>query len=91
MIQGLLSDGEELGIRLSYKEQPTPGGIAQAFVIGADFVGDSPVGLILGDNIFYGNDMIGELERSVELQIRGEDLRISCPGSRAVRRRRVQR
>ena len=69
MIQGLLSDGEELGIRLSYKEQPTPGGIAQAFVIGADFVGDSPVGLILGDNIFYGNDMIGELERSVELQI----------------------
>ena len=68
MIQGLLSDGEELGMRLSYREQPTPGGIAQAFVIGADFVGDSPVCLILGDNIFYGNDMIGELERSVELQ-----------------------
>ncbi len=68
MIEGLLGDGQELGMRLTYREQPTPGGIAQAFVIGADFVDDTPVCLILGDNIFYGNDMIGSLEQSVELQ-----------------------
>ena len=68
MIEGLLSDGRELGIQLRYREQPTPGGIAQAFLIGADFIGDAPVCLILGDNILYGNDMIGELERSVQLR-----------------------
>jgi glucose-1-phosphate thymidylyltransferase len=68
MIEGLLSDGQKLGIQLHYREQPTPGGIAQAFLIGADFMGDAPVCLILGDNILYGNDMIGELERSVQLR-----------------------
>src|SRR5688500_7449939 len=52
MISGLLGSGEDLGMRLSYREQPRPGGIAQAFVIGADFIGTSPVCLILGDNIF---------------------------------------
>jgi glucose-1-phosphate thymidylyltransferase len=67
MIRGLLGDGSELGIRLSYLEQPKPGGIAQAFVIGADFVGSSPVCLILGDNIFYGNDLIRLLERFSDL------------------------
>jgi glucose-1-phosphate thymidylyltransferase len=67
MIRGLLGDGEDLGIRLSYCEQARPGGIAQAFVIGADFIGDSPVCLILGDNIFYGNDLIAALERSTGL------------------------
>jgi glucose-1-phosphate thymidylyltransferase len=68
MISGLLGDGTELGIRLSYREQPRPGGIAQAFIIGADFVGQSPVCLVLGDNIFYGNDLINALERSAGLQ-----------------------
>jgi glucose-1-phosphate thymidylyltransferase len=67
MIRGLLGDGSELGIRLSYLEQPKPGGIAQAFVIGADFVGSTPVCLILGDNIFYGNDLIRLLERFSDL------------------------
>jgi glucose-1-phosphate thymidylyltransferase len=64
MIRELLGDGGELGMRLSYREQPTPGGIAQAFVIGAEFIASSPVCLILGDNIFYGNDLIRLLEGS---------------------------
>jgi glucose-1-phosphate thymidylyltransferase len=50
----LLSDGGKLGIRLSYEEQPKPEGIAQAFIIGEEFVGTDPVVLILGDNLFYG-------------------------------------
>jgi len=68
MISGLLGDGSELGLRLSYQEQARPGGIAQAFVIGANFIGSSPVCLILGDNIFYGNDLISALEKSTELR-----------------------
>jgi glucose-1-phosphate thymidylyltransferase len=52
--QRLLGDGAELGMRLEYAAQPRPEGLAQAFIIGADFVGDSSVCLVLGDNIFYG-------------------------------------
>ncbi|HEY1308756.1 MAG TPA: glucose-1-phosphate thymidylyltransferase RfbA [Vicinamibacterales bacterium] len=68
MIEALLGNGQELGLRLNYVEQPQPQGIAQAFVIGADFIGLSSVCLILGDNIFYGNDLIKALERSTELR-----------------------
>ena len=68
MISGLLGNGEDLGIHLSYREQPQPGGIAQAFVIGADFIGRSSVCLILGDNIFYGNELITALEASTGLR-----------------------
>ena len=68
MIEGLLGDGSDLGISLSYREQARPGGIAQAFLIGADFIGTSPVCLILGDNIFYGHDLVRMLESSTGLR-----------------------
>ncbi len=53
-IEALLGDGHRLGLRISYKVQPKPEGIAQAFIIGEEFIGSDPVALILGDNIFYG-------------------------------------
>lgn len=52
--QRLLGDGSRFGINLEYKVQPSPDGLAQAFILGADFIGDDPVALVLGDNIFYG-------------------------------------
>jgi glucose-1-phosphate thymidylyltransferase len=55
MLQDYLGNGNQLGIRIEYAEQPKPEGIAQAFLIGAKFIGDSGASLILGDNIFYGN------------------------------------
>jgi glucose-1-phosphate thymidylyltransferase len=62
MIQALLGDGAELGISLSYKEQPSPDGIAQAFILGQEFIGSDPVCLILGDNIFYAQNLTAKLE-----------------------------
>ena len=60
----LLGDGRQWGIDLSYAVQPSPEGLAQAFVIGRDFVGDSACCLVLGDNIFYGHDFSKELKRA---------------------------
>ena len=67
-IQDLLGDGSHLGLAISYKVQDQPNGIAQAFVLGADFVGNSPVCLILGDNIFYGHDLTEMLEDAARLK-----------------------
>jgi len=64
LFQRLLGDGSKFGIQLSYAEQASPDGLAQAFVIGADFVGTSPSALILGDNLFYGQDLTSALERA---------------------------
>mgnify|MGYP006112007961 FL=1 len=62
----LLGDGSELGIKLFYKEQPSPDGLAQAFIIGQDFIGNDDVCLILGDNIFYGQVLTKVLEKSLK-------------------------
>ncbi len=58
----LLGDGQQFGLEISYEIQPNPGGLAQAFLIGEDFIGDDNVTLILGDNIFYGKDLSKSLE-----------------------------
>jgi glucose-1-phosphate thymidylyltransferase len=67
-IEELLGDGSNLGINLSYKVQEKPEGIAQAFLIGEDFIGDDSVCLILGDNIFYGQHMSKELQQAANLK-----------------------
>ena len=61
----LLGDGKDLGIELYYKEQPSPDGLAQAFIIGEDFIGDDDVCLVLGDNIFYGHGFTDLLSKSL--------------------------
>ncbi|MGH3930515.1 MAG: glucose-1-phosphate thymidylyltransferase RfbA, partial [Pseudonocardiaceae bacterium] len=65
LFRRLLGDGDRLGLRLSYAEQAQPNGLAEAFVIGADFIGDDPVALVLGDNIFYGPGFSDTLQRCV--------------------------
>jgi glucose-1-phosphate thymidylyltransferase len=62
----LLGDGSQWGINISYAVQPSPDGLAQAFIIGKEFVGDAPSALILGDNIYYGNDLDGLLRHATE-------------------------
>jgi glucose-1-phosphate thymidylyltransferase len=67
----LLGDGSRLGIRLSYAEQPRPEGLAQAFIIGRDFIGQDSVALVLGDNIFYGHGLGHILKRAGQLSAGG--------------------
>lgn len=62
--EDLLGDGSEFGISLSYAEQPSPDGLAQAFIIGEDFIGDDRVALILGDNIYHGNGLTKMLQKA---------------------------
>ncbi len=61
----LLGDGSQFGVNFSYKEQPSPDGLAQAFILGDEFIGNDCVALILGDNIFYGDGFSGKLKRVV--------------------------
>ena len=62
----LLGTGEDLGVRFEYAEQPSPDGLAQAFIIGENFIGDDCACLVLGDNIFYGSGFTGMLRQAVE-------------------------
>ncbi|NCO14571.1 MAG: glucose-1-phosphate thymidylyltransferase [Shewanella sp. CG18_big_fil_WC_8_21_14_2_50_42_11] len=64
--QRLLGDGEELGMHFEYVVQPSPDGLAQAFILGEDFIGDDDVCLVLGDNIYYGHDLSRMLENAVQ-------------------------
>ena len=62
LFQQLLGDGSDFGLELSYEVQPSPDGLAQAFIIGEEFIGNEAVALVLGDNIFYGADLPGKLK-----------------------------
>ena len=65
----LLGNGDDLGIELSYKVQPSPDGLAQAFILGEEFIGDDNVCLVLGDNIFYGQSFSQQLSRATEQEV----------------------
>lgn len=66
MIQDLLGDGSELGVKFSYAVQPEPKGISQAFLIGEKFIGNDSCALILGDNLFYGNDLVRHMQEATQ-------------------------
>lgn len=67
-IERLLGDGSQLGISIKYKEQPKPEGIAQAFILGEEFIGESPIALILGDNVYYGHGLTTGLQNACNLK-----------------------
>lgn len=67
-IEGLLGDGESLGIKISYAVQVHPNGLAEAFILGADFIGNDSVALVLGDNIFYGNQLSALVQNAAKKQ-----------------------
>lgn len=66
--QRLLGDGSQFGVNLTYVQQPSPDGLAQAFILGADHIGDDTVALVLGDNIFYGQGMGTQLRRHADIK-----------------------
>src|SRR3954449_1409562 len=68
MIEALLKDGSQIGLKLSYKVQPEPKGIAQAFTLGAEFIGNDSVCLILGDNVFYGHDLTNLVSNATQMK-----------------------
>jgi glucose-1-phosphate thymidylyltransferase len=68
----LLGDGQQYGLNLSYKVQPSPDGLAQAFILGEEFIGDDSVAMILGDNIFYGSGLAEHLKQAILNTERGE-------------------
>ena len=77
LFQKLLGDGQKLGCNFSYAVQPQPEGLAQAFTIGSDFIGQDKVALVLGDNIFYGSELDKQLQKQQQSR-RRNCLRLSC-------------
>ena len=77
----VLGDGAQIGISITYAVQPHPGGLAQAFLIGRQFIGNDSVALILGDNIFYGQGFPSDAQPCMQLRARCDGLRLSCQGS----------
>lgn len=69
--QDLLGNGHEWGINIEYVVQPSPDGLAQAFLLGEEFIGDSNVALILGDNLFYGHDLVKSLKNAANREVGG--------------------
>ncbi len=69
--KNLLRDGSQLGLKISYKEQPRPEGLAQAFILGKEFIGQDKVCLVLGDNIFYGHGLQNILQQAMQLETGG--------------------
>ena len=68
----LLRDGSQYGIQLHYRAQPKPEGIAQAFLLGEDFIAGNPCALVLGDNIFYGHDLAKDLAGIASKRLKGQ-------------------
>ena len=87
----LLGDGSRWGLNLRYAVQPTPDGLAQAFIIGRDFVGRDASALVLGDNIFYGHDLSEQLQRATARTDGATVFAYHGRRPRALRRRRVRR
>jgi len=69
LFRRLLKDGSDWGVKFSYAVQPEPNGLAEAFIIGKEFIGDSPVCLILGDNIFYGSHLINMVQKAAQKKV----------------------
>ncbi len=88
--QRLLGDGSAFGISIDYAQQPSPDGLAQAFTIGADFIGDEPCALVLGDNLFYGPGFGRKLARFDTVD-GSHDLRLLGRRPERLRRGRVRR
>ena len=76
----LLGDGSRFGVSFSYAEQPSPDGLAQAYLIGEEFLGDSPSALILGDNVFYGHELEKTLKDADDRREGSHHLRLSRCG-----------
>ena len=85
LYKSLFEDGSQLGIKISYAVQKTARGLADAFIVGEEFIGNDRVCLILGDNIFYGQGLSGILREAASREL-GDHIRVLCPKPAGIRR-----